>query len=194
MKPDIRPVEIRTGEEYESVRAQSRRGIAEMQRHRRVALNELLTLVFENRESIRSVIEEVVRAERLTDGVEVAREVDAFNPLVPPSGDLRAALYLEVSDPAELGEQLERLEGVQRAVYLEVDGVRIDGTALPVAAADEPPSAYYVGFTLSDQQRSAWLAGRSVIAGVEHPAAHGRVELDPEQREALAADLRSAAG
>jgi Protein of unknown function (DUF3501) len=191
---ELTPGEIRTGEEYEGVRSEARRGVAEMQRHRRVALNERLTLVFENRESVRSVVEEVVRAERLTDAPHIAREVEAFRPLVPPPGELRAALYLEVSDPAELGEHLERLQGVERAVYLEIAGSRVDGVALAVAAADEAPAAYCIGFSLGAEHRAAWLRGQAVVAGVDHPAAQGRVELGPDQREALAGDLRSGTG
>jgi hypothetical protein len=191
---EITPGEIRTGEQYESVRSESRRGVAEMQRHRRVQLGELLSLVFENRESIRSVIEEVVRAERLTRPPEIAREVEAFSPLVPSEGELCAALYVEVADPARLSEELERLTGVERGVYLEVAGSRAQGVAHPAGAAEEAPSAHYLGFTLSAEQRRACLAGEPVAVGVEHPAVQARVELDVAQREAIVQDLRSAAG
>jgi hypothetical protein len=188
--PDIRRDEIRTGEEYERVRTEERRDIAELKRHRRVALGDLLSLVFENRETIRSVIEEVIRAERITDSAQVAGEVDAFNAVVPPEGQLGATLYIEVADQAELGTRLEELEGIEDCVYVEVAGVRADGVPRAVAHPDEPPSAFYIGFSLSAEQRGAWLSGAAVFAGVEHASVRMRIQLDGEQRGALAKDLK----
>ena len=155
-------------------------------------LGDLLSLVFENRETIRSLIEEVVRAERLTDTAEVEREVEAFNAVVPREGELEATLYVEVADPAELGARLEDLTGVEDAVYLEVAGRRAEGRPRALAASDDPAPAYYISFGLDAEQREAWLSGAAVLAGVEHRAISASVALDQEQREALAADLRSA--
>ncbi len=186
---EITPEEIRTGDRYEQVRAEARRGIAEMKRHRRVALGQLLSLVFENRETIRAMIEEVVRAEHLSDASRVEKEVDAFNAVLPHEHELEATLYVEVADPAELGSRLEELEGVERVVYLEVGGARINGEPRVVAHVDEPPSAFYISFALDADQCDAWLSGSPVAAGVEHSAIRARVELDDEQRRALAADL-----
>jgi len=181
--------DIRTGQLYEEARADSRRAIAELKRHRRVALGELLSIVFENRDTIRSMVEEVVRAERLTDPSLVAAEVDAFNEVVPLAGELGATLYVEIADPAELATRLEEFEGVEQCTYVEVRGVRTVGVPHPVALADEAPSAFYIGFPVSSAQRAAWLAGEPVYVGVEHASARARVELDSRHREALAADL-----
>jgi len=191
---DIRRDEIRTGPEYEAARAQSRRDVAELKRHRRVELGTLLSLVFENRETIRSLIEEVVRAERITDAESVEREVAAFNTVVPPSEQLEATLYVEVADPAELAPRLEELQGIEAAVFLEVAGRRVRGTPRPFTHGDEAAPAYYISFALDRSQREAWLSGAPVAAGIDHPAVRTTVTLDDEQRRSLAADLSSAAG
>ena len=189
----IRSDEIRTGPEYERARSQARRDIAELRRHRRVALGELLTLVFENRETIRSLIEEVVRAERITEGVAVDQEVAVFNAVVPGPGELEATLYVEVADPADLASRLEELQGVEEAVYIEVAGRRTAGRPRQLSLVEEPAPAYYVSFELDPQQREAWLSGAPVSAGVDHPGVRATASLDDEQRRSLAEDLRSAA-
>jgi len=187
---EISPDEVRVGSDYEEARAESRRGIAELKRHRRVAIGELLSLVFENHDTIRFAAEELIRAERVRDPDVISRDVAAFNAVVPSPGELGAVLYVEVSDPAELGARLEQLAGVEQTAYLEIAGSRVPGVCHELALPEEPASAYYIGFTLSSEQREAWLRGSTVVAGVEHPAIAACAALDDEQREALAADLR----
>ncbi len=188
----IRRDEIRVGEDYERGRGESRRSVALQKRHRRLRLGDLLALVFENRETVCSTIEEVVRAERLSDELQITRTLEAFAPLAPVAGELGATLYIEVADPAELADRLEQLDGVERSVYIEVGGTRVPGQPRRVAVGDEPPSAFLLGFALGDAEREAWLSGAAVAAGVDHPAVRERVSLAAEQRDALAADLRSA--
>src|SRR5207244_2288741 len=74
--------EVRPPAVYEPVRADARRQVIELKRHRRVALGELLTLVFENRETVRGVVEELLRAERIEEPQRIAEELDVFNALI----------------------------------------------------------------------------------------------------------------
>jgi len=186
---EITPDEVRMGAEYEQVRSESRRIIAELKRHRRVAIGELLSLVFENHETMCSAVEELIRAERVRDRDAIVREIDAFNTVASGAGDLNAVLYVEVSDPAELSPRLEQLAGIERSTYLEVAGSRVPGVPHEISLPDEVAPAFYIGFSLNAEQREAWLGGSRVVAGVEHRAVAASAELDDEQRQALAADL-----
>jgi hypothetical protein len=181
--------EIRVGADYERVRGEARRRVAEMKRHRRVALGDELSLVFENRETIRAVVEEMLRAERITDPDRVSADVEAFNTVIHGAGTLDAVLYLEIPDPADLAAVAARLEGVERTVYLEVSGARIPGEVDEVSVPEEAPSAFYITFRLNPEHRSAWLGGAEVTVGVDHPERALRTSLDDDQRRAVSADL-----
>src|SRR5262245_31891595 len=50
---------------YEKVREQRLDSVIRLKKHRRVAVGPLVTFVFENRETIRSQVQEMMRAERL---------------------------------------------------------------------------------------------------------------------------------
>ena len=95
--------DVRVGGAYEEGRAERRHRVAEMKRACRVHLGDSLALVFENRETIRSTLEEALRTERIDDPERVAAEIEAFNAVVPAEGELTAMLFLEVADPADLG-------------------------------------------------------------------------------------------
>ncbi len=123
----LRLDEVRVGQAYEGMRGDERRRIAELKRFRRVHLGHALALVFENRDTIRSTIEEALRTERIDDPEQVAGEVAAFNAVVPAPGELAAALFLEVADPADLNAAALRLDGVEHTVFLEVAGTKVRG-------------------------------------------------------------------
>ena len=185
----LRLDEVRVGQEYEAMRGEERRRIAELKRFRRVHLGHSLALVFENRDTIRSTVEEALRSERIDDLAQVAGEVDAFNAVVPPPGDLAAALFLEVADPADLSAAALRLDGVERTVFLEIAGTRVRGVPEAVFPPGEVALAHYLRFHLEPDQREAIRAGSALLAGSDHPACEVAVVLDDEQRKAIAADL-----
>ena len=182
---DVRPPAL-----YEPVRAEARRQVIELKRHRRVALGPLVTLVFENRDTVRAVVEELLRAERIEDPERIADEVAVFNELIPGDRELSATMFLEITDPAELAERLGELRGLESAVHMEVDGERLEQVHEPGRSRDDRTSSvHYLRFRLSDEQRAAFLRGGEVALVAEHPSLRVRTVLSEDQRMALSADL-----
>ena len=185
---ELRPDDIRTGQAYEAVRADARYAVAEAQQHRRVQLGETLCLVFESRESIRASLEEMLRAERITDPVEVEQDVEAFNAFVPGPRRLGATLYVEASDPADLGALVPELRAVLGTLFVEVGGEEVRAARLDDAESPEAAASFVV-FDLNDDQARRWRGGSSVAVGVRHPRFATTVALTEEQTRAIGAEL-----
>jgi hypothetical protein len=181
--------EIRAGAAYELDRGDERHRIAELKQPRRIHLGDTLALVFENRDTIRSTLEEALRTERIDDPERVARELAAFNAVVPDPGELAALLFLEVADPADLAAAAARLQGVESTVFIEVEGKRVRGVPEVVSPPGETAPAHLLRFTLEPDQRAAVLAGSAIATGTDHPHLTVTIQLDEEQRRAVAADL-----
>ena len=182
--------DVRPPADYEPVRAEARRQVIELKRHRRVALGPLVSLVFENRETVRAVVEELLRAERIDDPERIAEEVAVFNELIPGDRELSATMFLEVTDPAELGQRLAEMRDIEAAVHLDVDGERTAQVHDEGRSRDDRASSvHYLRFRLSDEQRAAFLRGGEVAVVVEHPSLDVRTVLNEDQRMALAGDL-----
>jgi len=181
--------DVRAGSAYEIARADERHRIAELKHFRRVRLAETLALVFESRDSIRSTLEEALRTERVDDPDRVAAEIAAFNAVVPEAGQLAAMLFVDVTDPADLSAAAAQLEGVEHTVFIEVGGIRARGIPEAVSPPGENAPAHYLRFSLDPGQRAAVLAGSSVAVGCEHSEVTAVVQLDDDQRQALASDL-----
>jgi hypothetical protein len=182
--------DIRPPSAYEPVRSEARRRIVELKRPRRVRLGELLTLTFENRDTVRGVVEELLRAERVENAERIAEELEVFNTLIPGPGELTATLFLEIADPAELAIRLAELRGIEAGVHLELDGRRIAGTVDdgPVRE-DGGSSVHYLRFRLDEVQVAALLGGAGVVAVADHEHYRASAVLDDEQLAALRSDL-----
>jgi hypothetical protein len=182
---DVRPPAV-----YEPVRAEARRQAIELKRHRRVQLSPLVSLVFENRDTVRAVVEELLRAERIEDPERIAEELEVFNELIPAESELSATMFLEITDQAELPQRLNELRGIEAAVHLEVDGERVGQVHEEGRSRDDRTSSvHYLRFRLSEAQRSAFLQSAEVAIVADHPNLRARAPLGEEQRMALAADL-----
>ena len=97
---------------YERERAAFRSEIIELKRDRRIPLGDLMTVVFENRDTMRFQIQEMARAERMITDEEIALEVAVYNGLLPDDGQLSATLFLELTSDALLREWLPKLVGL----------------------------------------------------------------------------------
>jgi hypothetical protein len=186
------PQDLRVGASYEGVRGDVRATAIELRRRRRIDLGDLISVVFESRETLLAAAEESLRAERVEDLERVAAEAGRFGLLLPPEGGLAASLFLEVSDAAELASVLAELDGIAESVHLEINGSPSQATVLSLGAAVEGAAPVaYLCFSLTGSQREAWIEGARVLLCVDHPRYSASTELSDEQRAAIAVDLRS---
>jgi len=107
---------------YERGRAEYRRSVIELKRRRRVPVGPIVSFVFENRETVRSQIQEMARAERMVSDEQIQKELDTYNPLIPQPGELSATLFIELTGEHLLRRWLPKLVGIEHAVILRFPG------------------------------------------------------------------------
>src|SRR3954469_8006788 len=108
---------------YEREREEFRSRIIELKKRRRIPVGPFVTLVFENRDTIRFQIQEMARAEKILSDEAIQTELDIYNPLIPERGSLAATLFIELTSKDDLMEWLPKLVGIERAVQLEIGDV-----------------------------------------------------------------------
>lgn len=177
--------------DYERVREDFRRRLIEMKKRRRVKVGDLLSFIFENRDTVRFQVMEILRSESLTDPVRVHEELDIYNTLLPGRDELSATLFIEVLDSERLPVEMARLHGIERAVYLEIAGERVPAVFEVGRAAEEALSTVqYVRFHLKPAFAFALRdEGETVALVVDHPNYRSRAVLAKETRQSLAEDL-----
>jgi hypothetical protein len=183
--------DIRGPREYAAIRDDLRKRVIEIKRARRVSVGPQVTLVFENRATMIFQIEEMCRAESISEPDKIQEEIDVYNKILPDEGQLAATLLVEITEEAQIATTLERLVGLQDHVWLVVGGERIKAEFDPEQfKSDKLAAVQYLKFTLSATARAALAtAGTAVALSIDHPGYRHEARLGEPSRESLAADL-----
>jgi hypothetical protein len=170
---------------YEEQRAPIREAVMRAKDARRVHVGPHLTFLFENHDTIRYQVLEMVRTERMVKDADIRHEVETYNELLGGKGELGCTLLIELDDPALRAVKLAEWLALPSHLYVK----RADGQ-LARARFD----ARQVGDTrLSSVQYLKFDVGPEapVAVGCDHPDPELKHEtvLTPEQRAALQQDL-----
>ena len=150
---------------------------------RRVHIGDYLTLLFENAETIRYQVQEMMRVERIAREADIRRELDTYNELLGGDGELGCTLLVEIEDPIERDAKLRRWRELPARVYAELeDGRRIHARADErQIGADRLSSVQYLKFATG--------GAVPVAVGTDLPELAAETKLSAEQRAALREDL-----
>ena len=65
----------------------------------------------------------MLRIERIFEREGIEEELEAYNPLIPDGSNLKATMMIEYDDPEQRKIELANLIGVEKTVYLQVEGL-----------------------------------------------------------------------
>ena len=180
---------------YERERDAFRAHVIDLKARRRIALGDLLTITFENTDTMRFQVQEMARAERMLTDAAIAHEVTTYNELIPDPGELSGTLFIELTSDALLREWLPKFVGIEFHIFFEL-GARGSGIQVRAVPRDEErltrdditTTVHYLRFPFSAEQRAQFVDGPVRLA-VDHPEYQVWVELNDAQHAELAADF-----
>ncbi len=179
---------------YERERDAFRRHVIALKKRRRVGVGPLVTLLFENRDTIRCQIQEMARAEKILSDEGIQAELDIYNPLIPEPGFLGATLFIELTSEDELRMWLPRLVGIERAIELRLPGGGSIAAVPEATHADQltrttvTASVHYIRFSLTPEEVDA-VAGGGILLAAAHPNYAYETELGETTVGELLTDL-----
>ncbi len=192
MKP-LTVQDLLPADQYERTRDEFRRRIIGLKEHRRIAVGDLVTLVFENRDTILFQIQEMIRAEHIVAPERIREELETYNAQIPGSQELSATLFIEVTDPTKVKSILDRFHGIDtgQTVGFQLGNQRVYGIFEQGRAKEDKISAvHYVRFPFSDKEK-AQLAKLSepIEIFIQHSGYQARVAVPDAIRRSLLQDL-----
>ena len=180
-------------EAYARERNAFRARVMEHKKLRTVHLGDHLTLLFEDELTIRYQVQEMLRIERIFEEAGIQGELEAYNPLVPDGTNWKATMLIEYPDVDERKRMLERLKGIERQVWVQVEGCTgvhaIADEDLERETEEKTSSVHFLRFELTPEMCQALRKGAALSVGVDHPEYRARIDLPPDVRAALAADV-----
>ncbi len=180
-------------DEYERQREAYRSRIIALKQRRRISVGPLITLVFENRETLRFQIQEMIRVERIQDQAKVQDELDVYNALLPSHGELSASLLIEITEEAKMKEWLDRFMGLDhgQTVSIVAGGERAFGEFEGGHSHETKISAvHFVRFKPTTAMKAAIADLRQPVSiQVDHNGYQAEVSVPGSMREEWLADL-----
>ena len=188
----VRPVtleDIVGRDRYEAIRDERRRGIIALKKRRRVEVGANVLFVFENTDTVLFQIQEMLRAESITDLDGIRAEIETYNALLPAPGELSATMLIELADPKTVREELPLWYGIDRCVRLEVGDHAVAAVFEGGRSREDKVSAVqYVRFPIG-RDGGRQLQAAPVRLVIDHAHYRATTELTPEARAELATDL-----
>jgi uncharacterized protein YggL (DUF469 family) len=185
--------DLLTLEAYARQRGEFRARVMSHKKKRTVHIGEHLTLIFEDRLSVQYQVQEMLRIERIFEAAGIQDELDAYNPLIPDGGNLKATLLIEYADVEQRKRELVRLRHIEHAITLSVHGytpvTAIADEDMERSNDEKTAAVHFLRFELDAAMITDWNAGAPVTLASTLPAMPVEVTLTPEQRCMLAADF-----
>ena len=178
----VKRSEIFDYQTYEENRLDTKSKIFEIKKHRRVHLGENLTFLFENHETIKYQIQEIMRVEKIVKESAILEELNTYNSFLGNSGELACVLLIEIEEESDRKPLLENWMGMEKCIYiLDEVGNKIFAEHDPTQVGDRRLSAVqYLKFVIKEPP---------IALGCTFDELAGEIELTKEQRNALAEDL-----
>lgn len=193
----ITPDSLMTLEAYSKYRKQHKAEIIALRRLRSVALGEHVTLQFENEQTIRYQIQEMLRIEKIFEEEGIRSEIDAYAPLVPDGTNWKATMLIEYPDVNERKRELARLIGIEDRMFVEVEGgervYAIADEDLDRENEEKTSAVHFVRFELGAAAIARIKAGAAVKLGCDHTNYPAHVTIPPETLASLVSDFSQSA-
>ena len=180
-------------EQFDWIRPEFRAKVMQHKHNRRVALGEHAALYFEDALTMQYQVQEMMRLERVVEPELIQEELDVYNPLIPDGSNWKATFRVEYPDAEVRRAALARLIGIEKAVWVQVDGfpkvAPIANEDLDRETEDKTSSVHFLRFELTLEMVAAAKRGAGLRAGIDHPCYRVTVDLPQTVRVSLVGDL-----
>lgn len=182
----MKPVERREildyvtyGEQRDAIRP----GVLAAKEPRRIIVGDgTLTFLFENRDTVRYQVHEMLRTEQIVKEADIAHELSTYNELLGGEGELGCTLLIGIDDEKVRDAKLRAWVKLCEHLYATVGGEKVRPTFDPRQVGDDRlSSVQYLKFPVGPKAPTA--------LGCDHPDLTVQTELTDTQRAALQADL-----
>ena len=150
---------------YERERPEFRARVMEIKRRRRLSFGTIVTLMFENRDTMRLQVQEMARVEKLATDDAIQLEIDTYNPMIPEPGQLCATVFLELTSDDQMREWLPKLVGIEGSFAVVLPGgdrvrsITAEQHASQLTPDEVTAAVHYIRFEFTPEQEEAFAAG-----------------------------------
>ena len=153
---------------------------------RTVRIGNNVSLLFENKETVQSKLQELLRNENVIQSEKIQKELSVYQLLLPDTNSLKASMSINSDE--------EEKKGIDKKVWIQIgENDRVFGspsTNLNQADDEDYGGVFVLEFDLSNLMVKDFQLGMILYAGIDHPKYNIRTkEILKQTTASLAKDL-----
>ena len=181
-------------EQYAENRPAIRAQVMEHKKDRNIHIGPVVTIYFEDRQTIQYQIQEMLRVERIFEASGIEEELEAYNPLIPDGSNWKATFMIEEPDVEKRRDLLASLIGIEDRIWVRVGGneqvFAITDEDLDRDTEEKTSAVHFLRIELAEKMIVDLKQGAALSMGIDHRNYSHEVEpVADSLRDALIADL-----
>lgn len=180
-------------EQYKKLHDKFLKEVIAEKKIRRVQISDRMTALFESKLTVFYQIQEMIRAEEITNEEYIEEMLEVYNDLLPDNNELSMTLFIEIPNQDELRKFNKTIVGIEEAIEIVFDS-NIIKSYEPSTDEEEDEeytqSVHYLHFPFTEDTKEAFLKSTdNVFLRVNHPNYQAEAKLSTELVKELQAQI-----
>ena len=180
-------------EEYDKSREEIKKNLLLHKKNRSVKIGDHVLLLFEDYETIKYQVQEMLRIEKIFKENDIQDEIDAYQSLIPDGDNLKATMLIMYTDVNERKIMLNKLCDLENRVWLSINNSKkifaVSDEDLERSRDEKTSAVHFLRFQLSDADKKSFNETDDIIIGIDHKEYNYEAKLQRDTISTLAEDL-----
>ena len=180
-------------EEYDKSREEIKRNLLLHKKNRSVKVGDNVLLLFEDYETIKYQVQEMLRIEKIFKENDIQDEIDAYQSLIPDGDNLKATMLIMYTDINERKVMLNKLCDLENRVWLSINNSKkifaVSDEDLERSRDEKTSAVHFLRFQLNDADKKSFNETDDIIIGIDHKEYNYEAKLQRDTISSLAEDL-----
>ena len=180
-------------EEYDKSREEIKRNLLLHKKNRSVKVGDNVLLLFEDYETIKYQVQEMLRIEKIFKEPEINEEISAYTSLIPDGDNLKATMLIMYPDVEERKVMLNKLNDLENNIYLSIDNNKkvfaVSDEDLERTKDGKTSAVHFMRFELTKDMITNIKVGLPIMFGIDHDLYKTEIIVAPKIQRALIIDL-----
>ena len=180
-------------EDYDKQRDQIKADLLLHKKDRSITIGENILLLFEDFDTIKYQVHEMLRIEKISKEADINEEISAYTSLIPDGNNLKATMLIMYPDVEERRVMLKKLHDLENNIYLCIDdGKRIFAVSdedLERTRDEKTSAVHFLRFQLDNNSIEKFKSSDNISFGAAHDSYSSHTKINSETKSALLNDF-----
>ena len=179
--------------DYEKQREQIKADLLLHKKDRSITIGENILLLFEDFDTIKYQVHEMLRIEKISKESDINEEISAYTSLIPDGDNLKATMLIMYPDIEERRVMLKKLHNLENNIYLCIDDTKrifaVSDEDLERTRDEKTSAVHFLRFQLDSNSMEKFKSSDNIIFGAVHDSYSNHAKIDSETKAALLSDF-----